>query len=134
MKKAAYAMLDDFGESADPRCDHWHLARHGFERRQAETFLCRRQQKDVAHGQERHDLFLCAHYVDEVRDPQLAAEPRYSPELGAIAHQQKARGHRAPNLIEYGQYRFDPLDRAEIGDVSDDLDAAVAARESLPQV
>ena len=44
------AVLNDFRQTADARRNHRHLAGHGFQRRQTERLLFRRQQQDVRGG------------------------------------------------------------------------------------
>ena len=121
MKESAHAVLDHFGQSTDVGGDDRHFARHRLERGETEALLRRRQQEDVCNRQQRHDLFLRAHRVHEVTDPELARPSLRQGQVGPIADQQQPRRHLLLNAIENVHDRFDALDRPKVGDVDDDL-------------
>ena len=59
-------MLDDLGESTDPRGHHRDAARHRLERGQSEAFLGRGQQEQVGDRQDRNNELLLTQRFDVV--------------------------------------------------------------------
>ena len=100
MQKAVAAVVDDLGQPAHIRGDDRHLARHRLERREAEAFLRRRQQKHVGNRQQRQHLILLAEKVDAVVESELVRQPRGAVELRTVAHHEQVRGHAAADAIE----------------------------------
>ena len=117
VQEAVAAVVDDLGQPADIRGDDRHLARHRLERREAEAFLRRRQQKHVGNRQQRQHLILLAEKVDAVVESALVRQPRGAVQLRAVADHEQVRGHAAADAIEDLDDRLHTLDRPEVGHV-----------------
>ena len=126
-RESSDAVLDDLGKAAHVRRDHRDFARHRLERREAEAFLCGRQQKQVADRQPRDEILLLSHERHVLRESVLRSPPFDILADRTIAHEHESCPHPAMNAAEYLERHVDALDGPEVRHVQDDR-VAVAAR------
>ncbi len=110
--------------------DHRDAAVHGLEGRQAETLLLARQEKQVGAEKERLELVLFSHELDVGVELQLPDELLDEQPLRPVADQQELGRDAFADPGENAHDVRDPLHRAEIGGVHQDLLAP--RRQRLP--
>jgi hypothetical protein len=129
-QESAHAVLDHLGQAADARRHDGHLARHRFERGEAEALLGRRQQEQIRDGQERHDLILLAERLDVAREPRsctirIARPARDPPRRISVSP------HVLADPLENLHDGVDALDGPEVREMNDEL--VVLGRRAQPR-